>query len=653
MRLHLFCQTLNCRGAGPPTVELLENRRLLSVGPLDPTWGNGGVAAVPHARPDQVGEVLAVAPTADGGVVAVGDGTGIYHGLPDGPALEVDRYNSDGNWIGSDSGTLVFDNSFQPPPFPPSSFSQVQVEADGSIIAAGYAYGSPLLVVRFTPDLTPDPNFGQHGQNGAQGAAILPDIGPSVIRRAVSSLAVQPDGKILAGGRVAVWGVSSDPNDAAIFRFNSDGTPDTTFGNGGYLLTGLDAGPLALQSDGKIVAAGLIHQTNGTSVLGVRRFNANGSPDLGFGTSGMVTAALGIDFTTAIRSMGIEPGGRIVVAGGNLFDVAAFTPQGQLDTTFGRRGVATASFKHLVAAPYGPGDIPGSLLDVVDGKIVVAGEEDGQVCLVRYLADGRLDRRFGKGGRLVSPLLAPLETLSHFPSGQVLTSGLNTIARFAAQARPLNSATVSGTVFVDENLDKTRTGTFPSPWNPEPGLAGAVVFADLNRDGKREPREPATTTAADGTYQLSLPRGTYHLALIPPRGYAQTVGPSGNVGLPESGTFKVTATSVLTNRDFGAARGIVRVAGIFQDSNHNGVLDPGEKLVNFQAFLDLNHNGQLDAGDLAAPADGLEFVDVPQGNWPLDVVTPPGWVMTTAPQTIEVVPAKSVLSAPIGVAPSS
>jgi uncharacterized delta-60 repeat protein len=140
---------------------------------------------------------------------------------------------------------------------------QLAVDSNNRIIAAGISnaanfscgsYVTDLAVARYTQDGTLDPSFSGDGRQTADiygGAETL-----------FNGLAIQSDGKIVIAGA----GVSSDitVRDFALVRFNSDGTPDSSFG---YLGTGVvttdffgtsDQGlAIALQpSDGKIVFAG-------------------------------------------------------------------------------------------------------------------------------------------------------------------------------------------------------------------------------------------------------------------------------------------------------------------------------------------------------------------------------------------------------------
>ena len=111
-------------------------------------------------------------------------------------------------------------------------------------------------------------------------------------------------------------------SDFALARYTPDGSLDATFGVGGKVTTdfsGLNesAGALAIQSDGKIVAAGYVVQTGGppyNTDFALARFNADGSLDTTFGFDGKVTT----DFVgrhDAVRALAIQSDGRIVAAG--------------------------------------------------------------------------------------------------------------------------------------------------------------------------------------------------------------------------------------------------------------------------------------------------------------------------------------------------
>src|SRR3954469_1778949 len=136
-----------------------------------------------------------------------------------------------------------------------------------------------------------DPTFGNGGK-------VLTDFGNgNNSNEFASAVALQPDGKIVAAG-YRFFGNSSEGADMLIVRYNTDGTLDSTFGNGGEVTTDFGLTDIAqgvvIQPDGKIVVAG---QTYGLfSVFGefaLAPYNPDGSLDSSFGNGGMVTSLFG------------------------------------------------------------------------------------------------------------------------------------------------------------------------------------------------------------------------------------------------------------------------------------------------------------------------------------------------------------------------
>src|SRR5438309_5026712 len=106
-----------------------------------------------------------------------------------------------------------------------------------------------------------------------------------------TAIAVQADGKIVVAG----YSDLVDPRYGfALARYNSDGTLDTTFGIDGRVTTdffgyGDFAYALAIQPDGKIVAAGTADLISGYSDFALARYNKDGSLDQTFGSKGKIT----------------------------------------------------------------------------------------------------------------------------------------------------------------------------------------------------------------------------------------------------------------------------------------------------------------------------------------------------------------------------
>jgi uncharacterized delta-60 repeat protein len=132
------------------------------------------------------------------------------------------------------------------------------VQADGRLVAAGIATGEAtgldFALARYNPDGSLDPSFGNGGEVATDFGGFPPDD-------QAYALVQQADGKLVVAGGVFRSGGDFD-NDFALARYNPDGTLDPSFGNGGIVLTdfadGEEAHALALQADGKLVAAGVV-----------------------------------------------------------------------------------------------------------------------------------------------------------------------------------------------------------------------------------------------------------------------------------------------------------------------------------------------------------------------------------------------------------
>ncbi len=219
------------------------------------------------------------------------------------------------------------------------------------------------------------------------------------------AIAIQSDGKILvAGTSNFTLGTSSfTSGDFAVVRYNTDGTLDTTFGTGGIVTTSINnfdrATDIVLQTDGKILVAGYTLSNSGFD-FAVVRYNTNGTLDTTFDTDGIVTTNIqNFDMANSIR---LQSDGKILVAGvSNLgtptgdFTVVRYNTNGSLDTTFGSNGIVTTNINNE--------DFGASLSIQSDGKILLAGTSNvtnstGDFAVVRYNTNGSLDTTFGSNG---------------------------------------------------------------------------------------------------------------------------------------------------------------------------------------------------------------------------------------------------------------
>ncbi|PYS49944.1 MAG: hypothetical protein DMF68_08625 [Acidobacteria bacterium] len=135
-----------------------------------------------------------------------------------------------------------------------------------------------------------------------------------------NAVALQSDGRIIlagyAGPRVQDGAFSGQH--FALARLNADGSLDQSFGTNGIVRTDIgDADMItgiALQTDGKIVAAGFVSGPGNVSNFALARYNTDGSLDTNYGSSGLILTAMG-DGAASGNGLALQPDGRIVIAG--------------------------------------------------------------------------------------------------------------------------------------------------------------------------------------------------------------------------------------------------------------------------------------------------------------------------------------------------
>jgi uncharacterized delta-60 repeat protein len=165
----------------------------------------------------------------------------------------------------------------------------------------------------------------------------------------LAGTAIQADGKIVEAGYSDTQTQSG--GGAALVRYNTDGTLDTTFGSGGKVLPDYNSSggsfhAVAIQGDGKIVIAGVAFPS-GAGEWALIRYNSDGSLDTTFGSGGEVLTSFEIQNSDdAPNSVAIQADGKIVAAGGSAssFALARYNSDGSLDTSFGTAGKVTTAF---------------------------------------------------------------------------------------------------------------------------------------------------------------------------------------------------------------------------------------------------------------------------------------------------------------------
>ena len=264
------------------------------------------------------------------------------------------------------------------------------IEPDGQLVVAGVSGTGPsrdFALVRYNMDGSLDQTFGAGGKVNTDFSGGSDAAWALVIQK--------PDGKIVVAGESS--------GDFALARYEPDGTLDSQFGAGGRITIDLGrddrANAVALQSDGKIVVAGVADGLDFALV----RYGTDGALDVSFGTVGYVIT----DFSgswDAASAVAIQPNGMIVAAGASgsfpraKFALARYNADGSIDESFGVEGKVTIGFHNDSRAH--------TLALQPDGKIVVAGFVDNgsnrDAALARYNVDGTLDGSFGDAGKVLT-----------------------------------------------------------------------------------------------------------------------------------------------------------------------------------------------------------------------------------------------------------
>jgi uncharacterized delta-60 repeat protein len=252
------------------------------------------------------------------------------------------------------------------------SVSAVAVQPDGKLLVAGaftQIAGQPTQrIARLLINGEADPTFV-----------------PPAINGEVFAVDLQADGKLLIGGAFTEVGTTARNR---VARLNANGSLDTSFNPG----SGANASvrTIAVQADGRVLLGGAFSDINGSVRNRIARLSANGSLDTLFNAS---SGANGV-----VRSLALQADGRVLAAGSFTsingvarIRVARLNIDGSLDGSFdpgaGVTGINSSVFALALQG---------------DGRVILGGvfSSVGGVArggVARLLADGALDSSFDPG----------------------------------------------------------------------------------------------------------------------------------------------------------------------------------------------------------------------------------------------------------------
>jgi uncharacterized delta-60 repeat protein len=268
--------------------------------------------------------------------------------------------------------------------------SSIAIQSDGNIVATGWTNDGAkfdFAIIRLKPNGLLDNTFGIGGM-------VTTSIGSD--NAEANDISIQNDGKLVVSGT----SYNGSDKDFAIVRYNSDGTLDNSFGTGGIVRSQIGnyddiAYSNTIQSDGKIIIGGTAKNASFFN-FAIARYNTNGSIDSSFGNSGKVV--FGTSINNVIRDIAIQNDGKIIAAGeiygvnSRDFAVIRLTTNGLFDSSFNNNGII------IYDLGYSYDDFANSLYIQNDGKIVCAGTSSSLynsfASIVRYDSAGILDTTF-------------------------------------------------------------------------------------------------------------------------------------------------------------------------------------------------------------------------------------------------------------------
>ena len=364
-------------------------------GELDASFGQHGRMAI-QVDGARFGGAISLQP-ADGKLLF----PGFHEAAAGGQEFAVLRLNADGSrddtFANHGVATIGFDSS--------AAASRLAVQPDGKIVAVGFlqpnATQLDFAIARLNTDGTIDSAFGRDGR-------VTLDLGASEF---ISDIVLLP-----GGGFVVVGTTHAPDHRGAVFAsFEANGALDATFGTGvvqGTTIVGFEdrtpeLASLFRQSDGKFVACGAASDYSELVYIGdmlAMRVTAEGSVDATFGDEGISRIAATPGFSSAQACTAMSDG-TVMLAGfhgepGKVEPVLArLMPDGALDATFGRSGLAGFAVGHIAWAQ--------AILLLDDGTLAVTGFTyplaGTDIPMHMFLAGidantGRLDPHFGNEG---------------------------------------------------------------------------------------------------------------------------------------------------------------------------------------------------------------------------------------------------------------
>lgn len=310
-----------------------------------------------------------------------------------------------------------------------NSIGQIVRQPDGKLVALAYLSSGRIYqtaLMRFDSTGKLDSSFGKNGID----TFTTNNLAPYYEGAYLTALALQGD-KILVGGGAYFYSSYSQGN-TLMARFTSSGRLDSTFGKNGVAISNVFSGSgisideissIAVDGANRIAFTGRTYDYAKYRFL-VGRYTPDGQLDYTFGGGGLSVFDIGTKDDEAL-DIKVRSGNRLLILGktyesGQRFDVAllALKANGERDSSFGKNGIKVSVI--------GPGsDVAVKMAIQPDNKIVCAGNSDNNVHVLRFKSNGNADSSFGQYGKVVLNTGSPLCTVNSLllQSGGIVVSG--------------------------------------------------------------------------------------------------------------------------------------------------------------------------------------------------------------------------------------
>jgi uncharacterized delta-60 repeat protein len=367
--------------------------------------------------------------------------------------------------------------------------SSLAVQPDGKIVVVGgFYYAGSRITKNHVARLNPDGSLDTTFNTG-DNPGVVPVVNPNPWR-GIYTVALQPDGKIIIGGG---FGLARGVSKKGIARLNPDGSLDTSFNIGDNPGTDYRVYSAVVQPDGKIVIGGYFSTARGVTQNGIARLNPDGSLDTTFNTGDNPGV-----MHTDVREVALQTDGKIII-GGNFTttrgitqnNIARLNPDGSLDTTF---TTGTNGAVHAISLQPNDKILVGGNFTTTNGVL--------QNRFSRLNPDGSLDTTFNNSPNPGTS--GSVSTIAVLPDGKILLGGV--LGTFYD-----STAYSSYIARLDQNKTDLEVINYTATSNPPTAGQIVTLTAQIAPTGPSVAKQVALT--------LSLPISTTFVDFVVPESW--------------------------------------------------------------------------------------------------------------------------------------